>query len=1040
MGKINSLNSFSNPLLASSDFSEQSRMTSQARLRVLVWVFDLFAPSSVGGGQTSYKQIIERSPQTDFYYFGRKEKAHHLRPSNAHLIPWVNTYFKFTQDLPRNHHHFYDNYFMAYQSAAAVKAAMGACSFDVVDTPDFETIGLFIKPALEKHGIKIDRTALAVHGTISSALKDQWGVRKKPSRTLAELRIREHLQYRVADLRYALSLSYANELEAPSLLPSRLIDPLHMVGAFAPRMASREGKVRVLFMGRRERRKGPDIFLDMVWGLNPESYDEALLVGGEAKGDNGVGSDDVINHMAALRGLNICIQHHLTPEERDVLFSQRTVVVVPSRYDQFNLVALEALRLGCPVLVSCHAGVADWIRENCPELSFLIIDITCARTSVAALRNVLLDYDGVRATIVKALAKRNLAVDNSLSTMYSSQVDRDKKAQQAISTIWHRFESFNRPRDKSMLPLKMRAKVEANERLRLAARTRLAKDLDKMLGKRGLYGKLIKPAARSARRRAIRQFGEYKLRWERLANLYETGRAAVAAPKNYLRLRRDLLHKSEATQKDISDKLRWFSKQVPWVRTGRVHLFKDMVRLERQRGQDLIAATYALRLMRWHGRDIYGDLPFAEDTLRAHGFVHEADAASAMFGPQEEAFDRCADLLKSQYQRHLSKTVTPHTLLDDRRGNAAPRVAVIASLYNAESKLRTLIDNMRIQSITQAGRLELVLVDGGSPTNEYAVFKELADHYAIPMVYVRAPARETIQASWNRGIHLARAPYLCFLGVDEGLHPDALSILAQKLDENPNVDWVMADSVVTQVDKKGIFAGDVMAYDRAGYDPKLVYLETCYLSWVGGLYRKSIHDRVGYYDETFRAAGDTEFKGRVLRHINTLHVPKMLGVFNNYPEERTTQHPRAEIEDLRAWYLHRTPAGIAYSFNGKPLKEVIDLFRMSLGYRKSFCRHISTDFDMAAAVAAYVANRGEDLDLAKKMSLSVDRLLGVMNSMETLEFRLSPKRRKQIMIAALEDLRAYEGPDQAAFSLSHPPRYELFNDNRFEQHWWSWSA
>ena len=58
-----------------------------------------------------------------------------------------------------------------------------------------------------------------------------------------------------------------------------------------------------------------------------------------------------------------------------------------------------------------------------------------------------------------------------------------------------------------------------------------------------------------------------------------------------------------------------------------------------------------------------------------------------------------------------------------------------------------------------------------------------------------------------------------------------------------------------------------MPYDRRKYQQDLVYLETCYLSWVGALYRRSIHDRFGYYDGSFRGAGDTEFKSRILPFI-----------------------------------------------------------------------------------------------------------------------------------------------------------------------------
>ncbi len=158
-------------------------------------------------------------------------------------------------------------------------------------------------------------------------------------------------------------------------------------------------------------------------------------------------------------------------------------------------------------------------------------------------------------------------------------------------------------------------------------------------------------------------------------------------------------------------------------------------------------------------------------------------------------------------------------------------------------------------------------------------------------------------------------------------------------------------------DERGVYKNDVMTYRRDGGTKDHVYLETCYLSWVGGMYRKSIHERFGYYDETFRAAGDTEFKNRILPYINVKFIPKTPGLFLNYPDDRTTASPRAEIEDLRAWYINRTPVCVRYAFENLPRQDAEKLFYAAVGYRKSYCKHISADFDYATYLAEYLSSR-----------------------------------------------------------------------------------
>jgi glycosyltransferase involved in cell wall biosynthesis len=44
------------------------------------------------------------------------------------------------------------------------------------------------------------------------------------------------------------------------------------------------------------------------------------------------------------------------------------VVVSPSRYDSYSLVALEAMACGRPVIVSSACGIAEWLASERPEL------------------------------------------------------------------------------------------------------------------------------------------------------------------------------------------------------------------------------------------------------------------------------------------------------------------------------------------------------------------------------------------------------------------------------------------------------------------------------------------------------------------------------------------------------------------------------------------------------------------------------------------------------------------------------------------------
>lgn len=1004
--------------------------------RVLIIECDLF--KAVGGGQSTYRKIIEQRPENTYFYFLKTESVDEVRPANTVGIPYVPFYRANKLNLPPETEHFYSVYLNAWQFAASVENKLGSTSFDVVDSPDYDTVGLFIKGALEAHGIKVGVVALALHGTITSALTDLWPHTTASRELIDRIHVREELQYRSADVRYALSETYANAWQGRSGIVPRLIDPLHVTGPISPVMVPGKSSLPdVAFVGRRERRKGPDLFADITWCLDPASYGRALMIGSESISETGVGSAQVLELMTRLRQIKLDYELYKTPAELTELFRDRSIVVLPSRYDQFNLVALEALRHGCPTYISRHAGAAQWLGKHYPSLSDLIIDIDCSRTAAARIRETLADYDGVRERIVSTLLACAPSIGGEdLAAMYLPLGPRDHQSIQDVAEIRHRFDSFSRPKRRKDNSAIYRAKSVATTTVNHSTtRSRLQVNTWYRAAKRSLKTiRRWRPSRTSMNHLVFDGLMKYQ-------NLDEMSRLQVRSARDPKGTRSRHLGIAEHTKEAIADKLKIVSAELGRTKVARVQIFRDMARLERKRDNDLIAATYCLRVMRWIGADRFGDLDFVARTLRSSGYPHEAEAAEAMFAPGNDVFARSRALLDEQYRRNLSKPELPLAILDDRRpAGGGARVSVIVSLYNAETKLRTLLDNIASQSLAREGRVEVVLVDSNSPTREHEVFKAYAGQSNLPIVFARSASRETIQAAWNRGIRLSRAPYLTFLGADEGMHPDCLSELTKALDHNPHVDWAMADSIVTEVDMAGVFDHDVMVYDRAGLNPGLVRLETCYLSWVGGLYRKTIHDRFGYYDENFRAAGDTELKGRLLTHIKTLHVPKRLGVFNNYPEERTTQNPRAEIEDLRAWYLHRTEAGIAYSYDAHPIAAAEDLFRQSLTYRKSYCGHYSTDFDLASSTAAYLCRRGENPAFAKTARHAASRLLNAAIGTDTLDLHFRPLVRQFDLLQKLRDAKKWQVEDHGALGLAQQPHYNLFNDNRYEQHWWSWST
>ena len=325
------------------------------------------------------------------------------------------------------------------------------------------------------------------------------------------------------------------------------------------------------------------------------------------------------------------------------------------------------------------------------------------------------------------------------------------------------------------------------------------------------------------------------------------------------------------------------------------------------------------------------------------------------------------------------------------------------------------------------------MIDANSTTPDSLFAIKVANDLGISLRAIRVNRRITIQEAWNFGVIHAFGDYLSFLGVDETVYPAALRLLAYELDMDKSIDWVMADSIVTEVDIDGHYLRDVMKYDRKNASIASPFLETCFVSYVAGMYRKDVHEKHGYYDPSFIGAGDTEFKSRVLPALKVKYVPITLGEFLNYPDDRTTASEKVEIEDIRAWYIFRSPGGIMYQASIADTSFLESLGKDALGYRKSFCKHTSTDLEIASSIFQVTNGSNNKLSTALISDLEIaHNNLQVVRSLIGFPIAGVKKLRFRQLYALLKcfDKHAKKSGLKGVNLMRH--------DNMFEQHIWYW--
>jgi glycosyltransferase involved in cell wall biosynthesis len=236
------------------------------------------------------------------------------------------------------------------------------------------------------------------------------------------------------------------------------------------------------------------------------------------------------------------------------------------------------------------------------------------------------------------------------------------------------------------------------------------------------------------------------------------------------------------------------------------------------------------------------------------------------------------------------------------------RVSAIVSVYNSEKFIRGCLEDLVNQTLYEKGDLEIIVVDSGSEQNEKAVVKEFQGRYSN-ISYVRTE-RETIYAAWNRGIKLAKGLYITNANTDDRHRKDSLEVMARTLDENPDAALVYGDAVITAVENETFEDCTPKGYFQLPeYDRKCLLHRSC----IGPqpMWRKSLHDELGYFREDLKVAGDYEWWLRISEKYPLKHIPELLGLYYWNPKGMEHSHQDKsydESSDVQKSYMEK--AGI----------------------------------------------------------------------------------------------------------------------------------
>jgi glycosyltransferase involved in cell wall biosynthesis len=212
------------------------------------------------------------------------------------------------------------------------------------------------------------------------------------------------------------------------------------------------------------------------------------------------------------------------------------------------------------------------------------------------------------------------------------------------------------------------------------------------------------------------------------------------------------------------------------------------------------------------------------------------------------------------------------------------KISVMMSVYNGERYLKCALDSILSQTFTD---FEFIIINDGSTDGS----RKILESYKDERIRLFSNENKGQMKSLNEAIGYSIGEYIAILDADDLSLPERFEKQVTFMDSNPGV--AMCGSLVDFIDKDGNFI-ETYKVPISSREIRREMFFHCPFIHSSVMIRKSVLDKIGYYNESFHRAHDYELWTRIVYRYPTYNLPEVLVWYRSH-DHQFTKHNRSSM-------------------------------------------------------------------------------------------------------------------------------------------------